>query len=431
MKNKTLFGGLFPLLLLGLILRYSLMIFNHPWDIRTFYNLFIELGKGTDPYLTMRDFTYLIRSHATFGWSNWYEYYAYPPLLIYIYFPLAKLLLLVHPDLKLMFALPGSSGIPPQVFRYPLAFLFLFKTPIFLADLGTAILILKMGDRKAFKRFYFNPFVIFISAMWMIESIATFFLVLAVHLIEREHHYLSAVSLSLGFLAKFFPLFALPTICLHYIRRRSFHFLSYILIFVAFSVLLIYPYWHGFLFALKFMGARSGGGLTLHSLINVYLQFSSKSVIWLQTMLSPEIGKVTLLGGLGLIYVYIFRKKLPLRTNILLTYLAFYLSTKLVNEQYVFWIIPFLVLELSFKYTQTRMILTKLLYSLPLAFAILNVPLHFFMYPLSFNRESLEFLRHLQLPLKQQSIFLFLVALAFTATLIFSLIKFSHHEKED
>jgi hypothetical protein len=49
-------------LLLGLAIRLALIPFHHPWDLQTWYNMFVDLAHNHSPYETLRYLTYSTRS---------------------------------------------------------------------------------------------------------------------------------------------------------------------------------------------------------------------------------------------------------------------------------------------------------------------------------------------------------------------------------
>src|SRR5215475_7941672 len=80
---------------LALAWRLALLPIGHPWDMTTGYNMLLDIGRGHSPYETFR---YLTNVAQSAGWGPAYEYYAYPPAPLYVYYPLAKLFLLLHPN---------------------------------------------------------------------------------------------------------------------------------------------------------------------------------------------------------------------------------------------------------------------------------------------------------------------------------------------
>lgn len=374
------------LLALALGIRYALMLFNHPWDIQTWYNMFVDLAKGQSPYETLRYLTESTRSRYGLIWYEsgrilsskpavFYEYYAYPPFLMILYYPLAKLYSLFFP-LEYSFALPYTSTLN----RINPFFHLFFKTPIFLSDLGIGILLYKMASRKAMKSFLLNPYIILISACWCFDSMAAFFLLFSIYLVKIKRLVGSSLSLALGTATKFYPFLILPLINLYFLREGVSwkKILLYNAVFFLILIGIILPFWEGFRLVLDFHSRRAGVGLSLHTSLYLMAQFA-KSGAWIYYQIfSPAIGAFTLTIGLLLSYYYLARRNLPLNIMILFIFTAYLLFSKIVNEQYLFMLIPFLLLEISCRYSEKKRLIYKLMWSLPFAFGIINTPIYMF-----------------------------------------------------
>ena len=436
------------LLALAMGIRFGLMFFNHSWDLQTWYNMFVDLAKDQSPYETLRYLTQSARSRYGLIWYEsgrilsskpavFYEYYAYPPFLMILYYPVAKLYALFFP-LEYNFVLPYTSTLS----RINPAFYLFFKTPIFLSDLGIGLLLYKMASRKAMKSFLFNPYIILVSACWSFDSMAVFFLLLSIYLIKTKQFVGSSLALALGTAAKFYPLLALPLLNLYFLRKD----LSWkkIALYNAtfFLVLLgiILPFRQGLWLVLDFHSRRAGTGLSLHSVLYLMAQFA-KSGAWIYYQIfSPAIGAFTLTLGLLLSYYYLARRTFSLNIMILFILTAFLLFSKIVNEQYLFMLIPFLLLELSSHYSEKKELIYKLMWSLPYIFAIINVPIYMFVWPfyLSFFKPDLTNLQAgmaaygTALPKLAHGVMLFSIACLFVLSCIYALRVFSQeksHEK--
>ena len=432
------------LLALALGIRYSLMLFNHPWDLQTWYNMFVDLGKGQSPYEALRYLTETTRSRYGLIWYEsgrifsskpavFYEYYAYPPFLMILYYPLAKLYALFFP-LQYSFAIPYTSTLN----RINPAFHLFFKTPIFLSDLGIAILLYKMASRKAMKSFLFNPYIILVSACWSFDGLAAFFLLFSIYLIKIKRFVGSSLSLALGAATKFYPVLALPLLNLYFFRKEVSWKKIALYNGAFFLVLLgiILPFWEGFRLVLDFHSRRAGIGLSLHTALYLIAQFA-KSGTWIYYQIfSPAIGAFTLTIGLLLSYYYLARRTLSLNLMILFILTAYLLFSKIVNEQYLFMLIPFLLLELSARYSEKKELIYKLMWSLPLAFAIINVPIYMFTLPfyLSLFKPDLTIVQigmqayATALPKIVHGVMLFSIASLFVLSCIYALRVFSQEK---
>jgi hypothetical protein len=72
----------------ALALRIVLLPLGHWWDLTVDYNVFIDLARGQSPYDTLRE---LANISYSAHWQPYYEYYAYPPAPLYVYWPFAHL----------------------------------------------------------------------------------------------------------------------------------------------------------------------------------------------------------------------------------------------------------------------------------------------------------------------------------------------------
>lgn len=336
---------LLPLFAGALALRVLLLPFIHPWDGNTFHNLFAQLARDENPYLTFWSLTLEARSRLGIGYANWYEYFAYPPLLLYLYYPLAKLVALVAP-LSTAFYLPGTEGALPN--RFPLAFLLAYKAPIWAADLGIGYLLYRRTGKVWPAALYlFNPLVLVVSGAWMFDSIPAFFALAALLAYEKDRVALAGFLLALGALAKFFPLFLVPTFFLLLVWRRDARAFLLVGVFALTAVLLTAPFYPEVLAAFQFNGGREGGGLTLYQVPQTYLKLHGESLLAYQTLTSPLLGTLVLVGGMAATYALLDRARPSAPRAVLVTLLGFLLFTKLVNEQYVVWVLPFLLLVLA------------------------------------------------------------------------------------
>lgn len=408
-------SGALRIIAAALLIRYSLMWFNHIWDITTFHNMFINLATGVNPYDEFVRLTHERRSSVQF-WSRWHAYYAYPPGLIYLYTPLAKIWATLIGDIPSTRYISSGLTYPPRGVLNPV-FLVLFKTPIFAADVGIGVLLYKYAGVRAMKRYLFNPLVILVSAMWMFDAIPLFFLLAGVYCVYHDRPVVAGAMIGVGAVFKFFPAFVAPAIVLYYLKRRSWSCFTFGASFSITMFGLIAPYFTDMLPTLEYHGSRVGGGMTAHVLITVYSAFTNGDILWIQTELSPTVGSLTLIAGLTLIYVWGYRNELGLNSIVIITLSGFFLATKLVNEQYGMWIIPFLIIALESHSTSLREILYKCTYMLPIAYAVVNVPLVSFLYPLGFIIDDIGIVG-MEVSYDVRSVFLTLFAFAFMITML-------------
>jgi len=371
------------LLLLALGVRIVFMNLDHPWDVGVWNGFFADLAHNVSPYETLENQTLDARSRYGVGHAIYYEGYAYPPLPIFIYYPLAKLYGTFY-QLEHVNVTAGQLASAPV----PWLFDFLFKLPIFLADIGIALLLYKMTKKneKSMNMFLFNPYVIFIS-VWMFDSIAVFFLLLSLYFFERARYDLSAISLSLGFLTKFYPIFALPIFCLELIRRRSWRFLRYATIFGVVSMVFILPFLNGFTTSLSFQALRAPQGITPFSFALSGKLMDEQTGFQILYIIVPAIGIFALVTGMCLVYAHLAKKEISLRKKLLMTFLAYLIVMKVVNEAYSLVLIPLFILLFQEVDPSKRIrmygglvrtsyrILYHAIWIMPLTFAIFNTPI--------------------------------------------------------
>ncbi len=242
------------------------------------------------------------------------------------------------------------SFVPPSL---PLLDLF-FKLPNILADVGIGYLLFDLArDTKYEKAVLFlwilNPYTIQISSIWgMFDPLCTFFAFYSVYLLSKKKFYLSALFLSLGVATKMYPMFFLIPILIYVYKknglRKSFKFFT-ISLFVGilvFSSFLLFPGGLEFLYRIfifkaspDWYGKNLISGLTWTYLLTLFQW--EKNVPFFPLIFTP----------LYLMLIYFFwRGKNDfdslvacLGSILLLTYLSY----TVVNPQYVFWVLPFLL----------------------------------------------------------------------------------------
>ena len=346
--------------------------------------MFVDLSEDHSPYATFHDLTATYRSQRglrelresfTARQDMFYEYYAYPPLLMMIYYPLAKAADRLIP-LDRQFAIHGpAAGIVVP----PLFHLF-FKPPLFVAELGIVALLWRLAGREAARRFFLNPLVILISAMWTVDALMALPVIWSIALLRRARYPASAVALAAGTMIKFLPAVLLPAVLLYLwhrgVSRRT--IIAYGGTFALVCALLVAPFWTGFREVLLFQALRPGANLSIHIVLYplaMLTRIDGRTLDYLANVVSPVIGTITLVAALTLAYAHLARRVRPLTQAMTISLLAFILGSKVVNESYVYLLVPLMLLELHRHPGESKEIGFKVLYALPLAFAFLNVPI--------------------------------------------------------
>lgn len=120
---------------------------------------------------------------------------------------------------------------------------------------------------------------------------------------------------------------------------------------------------------------------------------STATVVQLEYIILPVLGVFTLIVGMSLIYAYLSKRSMALRTKILLTFIVYLIVMKNVHEPHVFVLIPFFILALHEGYSVKKLWLYRLVWVLPLMFAMVNVPLTRFLYGFTLDEGVLNFFR--------------------------------------
>ncbi len=164
----------------------------------------------------------------------------------------------------------------------------------------------------------------------------------------------------------------------------------------------------------------------IHQLLYPLTLFARMDMRFLSYFVSPVLGTITLTVALVLAYAYLVGRVHTLTQALLITSLAFMLGSKVVNETYLYMLIPLLALELAEHPSETKEFVFKLLYGLPLAFAFVNVPIIYIVFPLYRyfwqGPYPLTFAWAQAFPVKEHAIVLTLLAFAFIVASIYAAI---------
>ena len=331
------------ILMIGLLTRLALSpISGQADDIHCWYKTSQLLLQGFNPYCHSSPFPY-------------------PPMWLYMLIPVAvaygKLssLLHVHPlDARVFF---GSFPTPIIV---DWLFAFLAKLPIIFFDFATAVLIYKViGDlTQDLKKstvgmglFFLNPYSIWISAVYgQFDVVPAFFLLLSLVFLVKKDPWKAALCMASSAALKFFSVLLVFPSILYFWRtskKRSLGFLTGLV-----SSL--------FLFSLPFLvlNARAFFSFVSVPLATNYLgQLSILSVFRAFGICQAPasfipLSNIITLSALIFFYVFLLRNQFLVSDGIwrmnrvfLLSILLFFLSFRQVNEQYLMWVLPFMVLD--------------------------------------------------------------------------------------
>jgi hypothetical protein len=258
----------------------------------------------------------------------------------------------------------------------------LIKTPLILSDLLITLILLKTlrefsQEEKVRKHAYMwilNPYVIFISAVWgMFDTLPTLFTLLAVWLFLKGKINRSAISLAAAALFKMYPIVFAPILAFMHYKRcgRKGAAAKYLL--ATFGLTLSVTFLTNFCFALIFgqeplntsititwqlfkgraspdwYGTNIFFGLTpLNALGNLFKQYN----VCFNIPISP-----ILIGVAVVIIIFKISREKNLNPVEVFSYItaahfAIYLTYTVVNEQYLIWILPFLLVLAAAKDSQ-------------------------------------------------------------------------------
>jgi hypothetical protein len=362
--------------LMALALRFVLLPLGHNWDVMVDYNVFVDLAHNHSPYDTMGYLSHIARS-AT--WDVNYEYYAYPPAPLYMYWPLAHLYAWLHPQATYFFPVPGTFALP----RLSWDFYFLLKLPVWIADFLVAAVLARMaGTIRGWRDYLLNPFVLLVSGAWTFDAIMLLGLVLGVYFLQKGKMAWSGLALAFGTMMKFFPILVVPTCLLFLIKKQRplREMVTFVAAFVIGCLALVGPFAGGLLNTLLFHDSRVGGGMNWEMIPRLGRLFPPNTRLDPPSLAIAAFGTpmLAILMLLGYWYAYT-NTEMRLNRMILVTFLAFFIGSKLVNEQYVLLALPFAMLE-AWQVGGAWRWFARLLWIVPLAYAVVRVPIDRFLW---------------------------------------------------
>jgi len=381
--NRSKSGRLlFSLLLAPALFRLLFIPFSHPWDIQTHYALFAAIKFDQSPYVLTQVLSMEARTERVL---LYHEYFQYPPGLIYLYWPIAKLYSYLNLDPSLNYHFARQSSVP--AIPAPWFFAYFFKLPLLVADMGIVILLWKMGGRQVALRYAWNIYPIMVL-FWMFEAYGSFCLLLGIYWLNNKKNNQAAIILAIGTAIKYLPAIVLPAILLYMLRERyslSSIFRFMLLFGLVTAGLCVGPwplvgsdFLQGNLFSLEWQSWRSGAGLNLHyvfRLLNEWLPEAFSGLYRKSYLFSAALGNLIFPIGMLFTYAYTYRKKLDLNRTVLVTLLGYIAFNKVVNEYYILPMIPFMLLELGHYPTLAKERFYQLLWSLPVAVALITLPI--------------------------------------------------------
>jgi hypothetical protein len=387
-------------LLVGIAIRLVLMpIAAHPYDIYIWYKVSTEIINN-GPF-SIQAFPPL-----------WYHYMMIPIAYIYNYLSGALSQCAIP-----MASLPSDLNFYPSYniqFVPGLLFNFLVKLPFLLSDSLICLMLYKIvleitGQKNLAQKgalfWFLNPFVIWISAGWgMWDTLPALFSLITCYYIVKKRMIVAALSLSVAVAFKVYPLLFLIPIGIYLWRTNSFQtrgrdlsiflrsFIVSTSLLLALSIGSI-PKLLGYFYPISTTAnainnaivSPVGFGLSYWSvsLLNRLFNTSYSDSLQLAIYIISPVMVI-------LAFAHISRKMrrtefgnplLELSIAMILIVLALFLSYRIIEEQWLVWVLPFIVITCSGG--KLRWFFYWGISSLALVYSLLNCPFPFYFLPLT------------------------------------------------
>jgi hypothetical protein len=256
-------------------------------------------------------------------------------------------------------------------------FFFLFKFPIWIADFLIAALLARMtGTIRGFRDYLLNPYVLLISGAWTFDAIMVLGLVACVYAIYKSKFAYAGIALAFGTMVKFVPVIALPAILIYLIKkeRPMRDIVVFLVVYGVACLIFLGPFLPGLLEVVNFHGSRPGGGMNWQIIWNSWALYPNTEFLWPLLVTFGAFGTPLLIILFLIACWFMWKVDMSLNRMIILSILAFFLGSKLINEQYALIIIPFAIIEVQ----QVKGIwkwFYRAFWIIPILFTIFHVPI--------------------------------------------------------
>jgi hypothetical protein len=359
LRFRTLLVTPRGLLILGLLIREALSFWTgHPYDTEVWIRNAFFVSQGANPYSALMpaipglSFAYLHEDLPGVGYLP-----VWPLIVAGLY--------------KVYALLPFS-----RFFLY-----FLLKQPTVLADAGLGVLIFHCVRRwggpreaglKAMRYWAFFPYAIVISAMWgQFDALVVVLLMLSLLSASSSRR---AIWVGTGVVLKWFPLIILPFLTIR--ERWPRNLLAGVSLVIP-SILTLAVFW---VFGWSFLGVTamsisvshaSGGGMSYVNILQAPLLLPALRRI---PFFYETLGYLWVPGILAAAFVA--RRRFQPDAHgivqaVLLITAAFYLTRYGVNEQYLLYMLPFFLIDLTLWHPERRP-LFRLLLGLGTTYLLVN-----------------------------------------------------------
>ena len=315
--------------------------FFHVWDINAIQEALNKFINGLNVYAYVNNLSQYL-SEIT-GLHIRYEGFAYLPHVLYILSPS-----------YLIYRALGFDPLPIQGVNSPFymlslhlgssifAFLLSIKLPAILADVGVVIILYNYAGERLARLYAFNPYVLFITAVWgAFDALVGLSLLFSLIMMRKGKHFISGLSYGLS-LIKFYSALAFIPLLMQSLRRGGRNASSFILgLFISQIPTLYFFFMNPAAFlnsTIFFHGSRVSEGLTPLNVLSSVQDLNFNSLISL-------ISTTVAITAWFFITVKIVRNELTLENGVLLSIMAGLFMGKVVHEQYLLGIYPILLLK--------------------------------------------------------------------------------------
>ncbi len=351
------------LLMIGFLVRLIPSPFTRdPWDMDTWTSIGSAIYSGQNPYA--------LPSNA-----------------------------LIYPPLWAIFC--TTSYLSYTLTKNPFLQYFTIKLPIIIADILICLAIKKIvynltGDttkaRAAMLLYLFNPVTIIFSSLWgMFDAIPTLFAFLSLLYLSQSEYLKSGLTLGIGIGFKgFFPALLLPFFLLYVWKkeRKLYSCLHYTFYSILIPLVISTPFLiidsNAYVSSIMFHANKLPQNLTYWFLIRELFRTNG-----IPTTTIIAFSSFLFIASFSMLYFFFIKKaniwpikENPIQTKFIfkgsiLALLIFFLTSSTVNEQYLVWIIPFLIVYMK-GYNQPLKPFFYTLCGLDIFFVTINVGPRFF-----------------------------------------------------
>ncbi len=379
-------GFRLPVWVLGVALGLRLLLapLNHTWDSQTWVNVMAQLGGEPDPlraltlpYESMRRMSDVVRGG---GQAQYYEGWAYPPGMLYLWWPLARTWDSVAGPLPETYAGPGVFTARPL----PILLSILMKIPVIAADFVVAALLARWTSEAVARWYLLNPYVLLVG-LWTFDSVSVAFLLGGLWAAQNRRWTLAGALLGGGALVKFTPAFLAPAVGLWALQQGRAATGNAIRLALGGAVvvaLLCWPVWEGLRYVVEFHAARPGGGMSWQNVLSAFAWNDPVRNLGLErSFLFPAWSALLFPLALLVACLASWLRRLDLFEGTLVLALTFLAASKLVNEVYPLTALALAVIVVFRRPSPSLRWLVHLLWVMPLVFAMVNVPIWGFLLP--------------------------------------------------